>query len=76
MRSSTGITSRGRIGIDAAMTARPLITPWFTDPVDKAVLIQGINDIVANIKSGMFYSKGSVNVPELDSSCWPDAYYT
>jgi cellobiose dehydrogenase (acceptor) len=50
---STGITSRGRIGIDAAMTARPLITPWFTDPVDKAVLIQGINDIVANIKSGM-----------------------
>ncbi|KAF8874745.1 hypothetical protein BD779DRAFT_1678607 [Infundibulicybe gibba] len=46
---STGITSRGRIGIDAAMTARPLINPWFRDPIDKAVLIQGINDIIANI---------------------------
>ncbi|KAF8066822.1 cellobiose dehydrogenase [Lyophyllum atratum] len=48
---STGITSRGRIGIDAAMTARPLINPWFVDPVDKAVLIQGINDLIANVKS-------------------------
>ncbi|KAG6918092.1 substrate-specific activator of APC-dependent proteolysis [Tephrocybe rancida] len=48
---STGITSRGRIGIDAAMTARALVGPWFTDPIDKAVLIQGLNDIVSNIKS-------------------------
>lgn len=48
---STGITSRGRVGIDAAMTARPLVNPWFADPVDKGVLIQGINDIVANIKN-------------------------
>ncbi|KDR70281.1 hypothetical protein GALMADRAFT_894992 [Galerina marginata CBS 339.88] len=46
---STGITSRGRIGIDAALTARPLVNPWFTDPIDKQVLIQGINDLVANI---------------------------
>ncbi|TFK37026.1 cellobiose dehydrogenase [Crucibulum laeve] len=48
---STGITSRGRIGIDAALTARPLIGPWFQDPIDKAVLIQGINDVISNIKS-------------------------
>ncbi|RDB26844.1 Cellobiose dehydrogenase [Hypsizygus marmoreus] len=48
---STGITSRGRIGIDAAMTARALVPPWFQDPIDKAVLIQGLYDIVSNIKS-------------------------
>ena len=50
---STGITSRGRIGIDAALTARPLVEPWFTDPIDKAVLIEGINELVGSIKNGM-----------------------
>ena len=49
---STGVTSRGRIGIDAALTARPLVNPWLTDPVDKEVLLQGIHDIVANIPKG------------------------
>ncbi|KAF8176479.1 cellobiose dehydrogenase [Pholiota molesta] len=48
---STGITSRGRVGIDAALTARPLVNPWFTDPIDKTVLIQGINDLVSGISS-------------------------
>ncbi|KAL0571438.1 substrate-specific activator of APC-dependent proteolysis [Marasmius crinis-equi] len=48
---STGITSRGRIGIDAALRPRVLTNPWFTDPVDKAVLIQGLKDIVSNIKN-------------------------
>ncbi|KAG5635404.1 substrate-specific activator of APC-dependent proteolysis [Sphagnurus paluster] len=47
---STGITSRGRIGIDASLTAKPLVNPWFADPVDKTVLIQGINDLLANVK--------------------------
>jgi len=51
---STGITSRGRIGIDAALTARPVVEPWFTDPIDKAVMIQGINDIVGSIKNGVY----------------------
>ncbi|KAG6878465.1 substrate-specific activator of APC-dependent proteolysis [Termitomyces sp. T159_Od127] len=46
---STGITSRGRVGIDAALTARPLVNPWFSDPVDKAVLIQAINDLILNV---------------------------
>ncbi|KAG6873702.1 hypothetical protein C0995_012164 [Termitomyces sp. Mi166 len=48
---STGITSRGRVGIDAAMTARPLVNPWFTDPVDKAVLVQAINDLILNVNN-------------------------
>ncbi|KAF9447344.1 hypothetical protein P691DRAFT_821966 [Macrolepiota fuliginosa MF-IS2] len=48
---STGITSRGRIGIDAALTARALVNPWFTDPVDKQVLIQGINDVLSTVRN-------------------------
>lgn len=47
---STGITSRGRIGIDAAMTARALENPWFTDPIDKQILIQGINDLLSAVE--------------------------
>lgn len=50
--SSTGITSRGRIGIDAALTGRALKEPWFTDPVDKESLITGINEIISSIKNG------------------------
>ncbi|KAF9038951.1 hypothetical protein BDZ89DRAFT_945553 [Hymenopellis radicata] len=48
---STGITSRGRIGIDAALTARPLVNPWFTDPVDKAVIITAINDLLGGMSN-------------------------
>ncbi|KAF9479511.1 hypothetical protein BDN70DRAFT_858359 [Pholiota conissans] len=48
---STGITSRGRVGIDAALTARPLVNPWFVDPIDKEVLLQGINDLVAGVNN-------------------------
>jgi len=51
---STGITSRGRIGIDAALTARPVVEPWFTNPIDKAVMIQGINELVGSIKNGVY----------------------
>jgi len=51
MYLSTGITSRGRIGINAGMTALPLTNPWFTDPNDKATLIQAINDLVSNVKN-------------------------
>lgn len=55
---STGITSRGRIGIDAALTGRALKNPWFVDPVDKEVLIKGINEVVSSIRFGElpFYS--------------------
>lgn len=49
---STGITSRGRIGINAALAAQPIVNPWFVDPVDKAVLIQGLNDILSTVPSG------------------------
>lgn len=49
MYLSTGITSRGRVGIDAVLRARPLVNPWFADPVDKTVLIQALKDVVANM---------------------------
>ncbi|KAF8657601.1 hypothetical protein AX16_002182 [Volvariella volvacea WC 439] len=49
MYLSTGLTSRGRIGIDAALTARPLVGPWFTDPNDKTVLTNAIQDLVRNL---------------------------
>lgn len=52
MHRSTGITSRGRIGINAALTAQPLVNPWFTDPVDKTILIQGLKDIISTVPSG------------------------
>lgn len=70
---SSGITSRGRVGINAALTAEPIVNPWFVDPIDKTVLIQGLNDIVANIKSGAFLNATScaalialISVPNLN----------
>ncbi|GJJ08611.1 hypothetical protein Clacol_002830 [Clathrus columnatus] len=49
--NSTGITSQGRIGINTDLTALPLINPWLTDPNDKVVLIQGLNDILSGINT-------------------------
>ncbi|KAK7434183.1 substrate-specific activator of APC-dependent proteolysis [Stygiomarasmius scandens] len=46
---STGITSRGQIGIDAALRPRVLTQPWLVDPIDKTVLLQGLNDIASTI---------------------------
>lgn len=54
--SSTGITSRGRIGIDAALRAQPIVAPWLTDPVDKEILIQALEDVVSNMGNGSFQS--------------------
>ncbi|KDQ52894.1 carbohydrate-binding module 1 protein [Jaapia argillacea MUCL 33604] len=51
MYLSEGITSRGRIGIDSNLGAKPLVNPWFTDPVDKTTLIQALGDIISNINS-------------------------
>ncbi|KZV90569.1 cellobiose dehydrogenase [Exidia glandulosa HHB12029] len=47
---SYGITSRGRIGIDAAMKGQALVNPWFQDPVDKTVLLDGLNQIINSAK--------------------------
>nr|WFD55757.1 cellobiose dehydrogenase [Coprinellus micaceus] len=47
---STGITSRGRIGIDAALTGRALKNPWFVDPVDKETLVKGINELLSSVR--------------------------
>jgi cellobiose dehydrogenase (acceptor) len=46
------VTSRGRIGINSALQATPLVDPWFVDPVDKSTMIYVLNDIVAGISNG------------------------
>ncbi|KAF7355882.1 Carbohydrate-binding module 1 protein [Mycena venus] len=48
---STGLTSRGRIGIDSNLNAVPLVQPYFTDPVDEATLVTAINDVIASVKN-------------------------
>lgn len=52
--SSTGITSRGRVGIDAALRARPLVNPWFADPTDKTVLVKALKDVISTMDQGPF----------------------
>jgi cellobiose dehydrogenase (acceptor) len=49
---SQGLTSRGRLGLDTNMIVRLLQLPWLQDPVDKAVLVEAIQDIVDASKSG------------------------
>ncbi|KAG9018158.1 hypothetical protein FRB90_012066 [Tulasnella sp. 427] len=48
---SHGITSRGRIGVDSTMYGKVITNPWFQDPVDKAVLITGINNLLSTMSS-------------------------
>jgi len=48
---TTGITSRGRVGIDSDLKAILSVPPWFTDPADKSTMIDALNSIVANIQS-------------------------
>jgi len=48
---SYGITSRGRIGLDASLTADAIVQPWFTDPVDKQVMMEGLNSILRTVSS-------------------------
>jgi len=48
---STGITSRGRVGLTSSAGNMGILTnPWFTDPIDKATLITGINEIISGAK--------------------------
>ncbi|CAE6481722.1 unnamed protein product [Rhizoctonia solani] len=48
---ATGLTSTGRIGVkDASLKMDALVKPWFTDPVDKAVMVDAMNDIIATYK--------------------------
>ncbi|KAK7052336.1 cellobiose dehydrogenase [Favolaschia claudopus] len=46
---STGIKSRGRIGINAALNALPLVNPWLVDPADKSSLVAGLKSIVSSM---------------------------
>nr|ACF60617.1 cellobiose dehydrogenase [Gelatoporia subvermispora] len=48
---SSGITSRGRIGVTAGLNAVALENPWLTDPVDKVVLIQALEDVISTLPS-------------------------
>ncbi|KAJ7732622.1 hypothetical protein B0H14DRAFT_520117 [Mycena olivaceomarginata] len=48
---STGLTSRGRIGVDANLNGVPLVQPYLTDPVDEATLVTAINDVIASVKN-------------------------
>ncbi|KAF8596985.1 cellobiose dehydrogenase [Ceratobasidium sp. AG-I] len=50
MYLSTGLTSQGRIGIDASLRGRILTDPWLTDPVDKTVLVTAITDLLSTYK--------------------------
>ncbi|KAG8845518.1 hypothetical protein FRB96_002486 [Tulasnella sp. 330] len=46
---SSGLTSRGRIGIDNTMYAKILTPPWFQDPTDKTVIITAINNLLSTV---------------------------
>lgn len=52
MNSTAGITSRGRVGIDATLEAQALVEPYLVDPVDRETMIQAIETLVANIQKG------------------------
>lgn len=49
MYLSTGITSRGRVGIDASLRGEPIVNPWLVDPIDKTILLQALNDLVSTV---------------------------
>lgn len=50
---SQGVTSRGRIGMNSDLKGMPLTAPWFQDPTDKTVLIKGISDAIADMKTNL-----------------------
>ncbi|KAH7102802.1 cellobiose dehydrogenase, partial [Auriculariales sp. MPI-PUGE-AT-0066] len=62
---SYGITSRGRIGIDASMKGYAITRPWFTDPVDKVAMIQGLTSIINAAKQ---VSNLTLVTPDLSST--------
>ncbi|EKM53326.1 uncharacterized protein PHACADRAFT_259608 [Phanerochaete carnosa HHB-10118-sp] len=48
---STGIQSRGRVGIDAALRGTVLTAPWLVNADDKTVILQALNDVISNMDS-------------------------
>ncbi|KAJ7786863.1 hypothetical protein B0H14DRAFT_2630024 [Mycena olivaceomarginata] len=66
---SSGIKSRGQIGINAALNAMPLVNPWLVDPVDKSTLVTGLK----NIASGTALVPGMVMITP-DNTTTIDAY--
>ena len=49
---SYGITSRGRIGIDASMKGYSITDTWFQDAQDKAAMVRGLTSIINSAKTG------------------------
>lgn len=52
LNSTAGITSRGRIGIDATLEAQALVEPYLVDPVDRETFITAVTNLAANLKKG------------------------
>lgn len=48
---STGLTSRGQIGITPGYTAQPIVEPYWQDPVDKEVMMEAIADVLSTQSS-------------------------
>jgi cellobiose dehydrogenase (acceptor) len=57
---SQGVTSRGRLGLDPNLAMDTLVEPWLTDPVDKAVIMNALQDVIDAAKAG-----------ECDGGCLP-----
>ena len=41
------MTSRGRIGIDSDLKAKPLVVPWLKSDEDKAIMVQAVKDVLS-----------------------------
>lgn len=55
---STGLSSRGRIGIDPTMYGKIISNPWFQDPNDKVVIIQAINNLLSTLPQSKHFITG------------------
>jgi hypothetical protein len=49
---SQGVTSRGRLGITSNLYMQTITEPWLQDPVDKAVLMNALTDVINQAKTG------------------------
>jgi cellobiose dehydrogenase (acceptor) len=49
---SQGVTSRGRLGLDPNLAMDTLVTPWLQDPVDKAVIMNALQDTINAATAG------------------------
>ena len=68
MIRSIGTTSRGRLGLtSSALGAGAITQPWLTDPVDKEVLINGLQQIINAAKNGEYFYNLRINCTHIIS---------